>query len=384
MGRALGLAFLLPTLLAFAPRAWASADCAALRRLVPPGSGAVFLPSYPTSSQPALRGVAFAYDNALAVMALLACGDRGDAARVGAALRAASARDRYWHDGRVRNAYRAGEVAADRSPALPGWWDVAAKRWDEDLYQVGTATGNVAWAALALIALNPVHPDPAAARMVRFVAETLAVSAPVPGYAGGFFGEEPLPTRQGWESTEQNADAAAAFRQLGMREAEAVARGFVAAMWDEKPGRFATGTDAVRVTYSGTGLDAQVFPLLAFPHATVEWGRALSYAAAHFAVGGGVGFSEFSGAMWTEGTAQLALALAGRDERRRAALLRVVEAQRAPDGLLYATPAVEMRTGLAVAPGSKTDDFRYYHLPHLGATSWAVLAAARVDPFAPR
>ena len=52
--------------------------------------------------------------------------------------------DRHFRDGRLRNAYVAGPPTA----RLPGWWDAAAGRWVEDAYQVGTATGVVAWAML--------------------------------------------------------------------------------------------------------------------------------------------------------------------------------------------------------------------------------------------
>ncbi|MHA7150882.1 hypothetical protein ACX84Z_21175, partial [Burkholderia pseudomallei] len=87
---------------------------------------------------------------------------------------------------------------------------------------------------------------------------------------------------------------------------------------------------------------------------------------------------------WTEGTAQAALALqaAGRSDDARP-LWALLMSQRAPSGLLFATPEPSIRTGLSIGPTSKTDDFRYFHLPHLGATAWAVLAAAGWNPFRP-
>ena len=176
--------------------------------------------------------------------------------------------------GRMRNAYRAGAVAEGEAPALPGWWDGAARRWDEDGYAVGSATGNIAWAALALIALDPAHPDPAAGRLMRWVAATVARTAPVAGYAGGFYGEEPDPVRLAWQSTEQNTDAAAAFRALGMDGPAAVARGFVSAMWDASAGRFFVGTDGRVVERRLSGIDAELWPLIAFADAPAAWGRA--------------------------------------------------------------------------------------------------------------
>ena len=79
---------------------------------------------------------------------------RTDAARrIADAMLQASQQDRHYHDARLRNAYRAGALPAGPAP-LPGWWDAPAKRWFEDAYQAGTATGNVAWAALMLLAAH--------------------------------------------------------------------------------------------------------------------------------------------------------------------------------------------------------------------------------------
>jgi hypothetical protein len=129
--------------------------CAALSDRVErsPGQGPVLLRSYDDSrgsgepDDAVLRSAAFTYDNALAVISLLACDRRSQALRVGEALRMAAVSDI-----RLRNAYRAGPMAD--KPLSNGWWDTGQKRWLEDAYQAGTATGNVAWAALALLALH--------------------------------------------------------------------------------------------------------------------------------------------------------------------------------------------------------------------------------------
>ena len=98
---------------------------------------------------------------------------------------------------------------------------------------------------------------------------------------------------------------------------------------------------------------------------------------AHHAVAGGYGFRDAPDGIWTEGTAQAALIL------HDPSLFPLLLAQRAPDGLLYASPDSRIRTGLALTPQSTTDDFYYFHLPHLGATAWSVLAATSTNPFAP-
>ena len=56
-------------------------------------------------------------------------------------------------------------------------------------------------------------------------------------------------------------------------------------------------------------------------------------------------------------------------------------AQQAGNGWLFATPAERISTGLAIGPDSVSNDFFYYHLPHLGATAWAAIAATGVNPF---
>src|SRR5512141_1349496 len=111
------------------------------------GSGPVLLRSYDGASgsgpadEPSQQTVAYTYDNALAVIALLACDKPRQAQRIGAALRASA-----LGGPRLRNAYRAG-ITAD-TPLANGWWDAVGKHWAEDPQQQGTATGNVAWAAL--------------------------------------------------------------------------------------------------------------------------------------------------------------------------------------------------------------------------------------------
>src|SRR5258708_25608491 len=122
------------------------------------GAKAVFVRSYEhgedESRLPAgLASSAFVYDNALAVIALVACGNVTSATTIGNALSLAVRNDRSFPDGRVRNAYRAGP-AGKGAPALPGWWDDKQKIWAEDPAQDGTSTGNVAWASVALRTLD--------------------------------------------------------------------------------------------------------------------------------------------------------------------------------------------------------------------------------------
>jgi hypothetical protein len=366
------------------------------------GDGPVFLQSYEAaggqSLDPALQNAAFVYDNALATIALVACGKPAEARRIADALALASTRDRHYHDGRLRNAYRAG--AASHDPLeLPGWWDAPAHRWDEDAYQVGSATGNVAWAALALMTVYDATHDrrylDAAASLMNWVAANTYDAGPPGGFIGGYFGEEPQPLRQSWKSTEQNVDAYAAFSWLARATGDSHwtaqadhARDFVAAMWNPHDGRFAIGTqnDGRTPNAGPSALDAELWPLIALPASSTNgWDRAIDWTLQHHRAGAGLGFNARPDGVWTEGTGQAALVLQARGRSDAAApLWDVLLSQRSPSGLLYATPNERIRTGLAIGPTSKSEDFYYFHLPHLGATAWAVLAAAGWNPFAGR
>ena len=119
-------------------------------------SGPLFLPSYPTVESGPLHGAAYLYDNAVAAIALVGCGEQDKAYRIGSAILWAIDNDRTWHDGRLRNAYAAG-VVANGSAKLPGWWDNTQNKWLEDRYQVGSDNGNMAWAMLALLSIDDVN-----------------------------------------------------------------------------------------------------------------------------------------------------------------------------------------------------------------------------------
>jgi hypothetical protein len=98
----------------------AQQSCDGLRRAVladarGDAASPLFLSSYRTDAiegvpelSPSLANVAFVYDNALAGIALLACGDTASARRIADAVALAVERDAPYTDGRVRNAYRAG------------------------------------------------------------------------------------------------------------------------------------------------------------------------------------------------------------------------------------------------------------------------------------
>ncbi|HVY98208.1 MAG TPA: hypothetical protein VHA35_01820 [Dongiaceae bacterium] len=378
----------------------AAATCGALRSRVDvvAGAGPVFLRSYDAASgsgagaEPALDG-AFTYDNALAAIALRACGDIPAARRIADALWMAAGSDRSNVPGRLRNAYRPGPVR--ETPVAPmGWWSASEGRWDEDPYQVGSATGNLAWAALALLSLGEATQDPRYAAGAATIAHWIVTNAgdgkSPAGFTGGLYGYDDAPQRLTWKSTEHNTDLAAMFDWLarlqpdvGWQAQAAKARGFVAAQWDARESRFLVGTlpDGATPNLHNSGIDSELWPLLLEKPAP-EWRAGLAHVEARYAVGDGFDFNDDRDGIWSEGTAQAALiyrALGLREKagRRLAWLAGAIS----PGGLVWATDRARITTGLALSPQSTTDDFYYYRLPHLGATAWAALAATGWNPF---
>ncbi|MDL2409841.1 hypothetical protein PY650_30320 [Rhizobium calliandrae] len=344
---------------------------------------------------PTLENTGFTYDNAVAAIALYACGRKAEASRIADALVLALKTDRYYHDGRLRNGYRSGPVVPGKEGMLlPGYWNSTTNSWEEDGYQVGSATGSTAWAALALLAAyeetgRPTYLD-AAGKVMEWI-HTAAADPQNPGYFGGFFGHEPAPDRVTWKSTEHNLDVYAADRWLARLDPQGDwkqlgehARLFLDAMWDDNEGRFfigsMPGSNAPNTNMSG--LDAELWPLIAVPAYAARAGRVLEWTGRHHGVEGGFDFNEDRDGIWLEGTAQAALVFRLADRTAEAEpLLATISAQVAPDGLVYATVKDELSTGLQVGPNSAPGDFKYFRLPHIAATAWAVLAALGHNPF---
>lgn len=353
------------------------------------GAGPVFVASYPTATVDQLKDVAFLYDNAVAALALIGCGDEKHAAQIGGAILIALDYDRYWHDGRLRNAYLAGAPA--NPVKLTGWWDKKQNRWVEDAYQVGSDSGNMAWTMLALLALHKTSGDAryvdGAKRMAAYLDKSFDARKPE-GFTGGMFGDEPKPQVNLWKSTEHNTDVAAAFRALAdvtgdkhWRERAGVAQSFVAAMWQPDCKCFITGTKPDGSPNPILALDADLWPLLALPGFVSRNGDAITTANTRMGVHGGLAYSEAKDGVWTEGSAQgaLLLELLGR-AGEASALLKVAERNRLPDGSYYASEPIKLPTGFMLDT-DPTKPRLYFHIPHLAALGWVAMAERRFNPF---
>jgi hypothetical protein len=366
--------------------------CDHLRGLFSPLTrGPMLLASFPTAGEGPLHNSAFLYDNAVAATALIGCGDTALARRIGDALLIALDHDRFWRDGRLRNAYAAGPVKKNDPLLLPGWWDASQQRWLEDRYQVGSDNGNMAWAMLALLALDKATGDAAyragAARIGQWVAARQDRRG-TPGFTGGTFAHEPDPEQIRWKSTEHNTDLAAAFARLARFDPERwrgpaqVATQFVLAAWDSKRGCFATGTGDDGVTINPIiVLDAQAWPPLALPGVAPHTAAAVECAEKWLGFEGGYAYSEVRDGVWTEGSAQmlLLLKLLKRDAQAQA-VRKAIDKQRTPEGSYYAAGTQRLPTGFMLA----TDPLQprlYFRLPHLGAVAWVALAERGFNPF---
>jgi hypothetical protein len=361
------------------------------------GAKAAFVRSYDhgqdEGSLPAgLASTAFVYDNALAVIALVACGNVTSATTIGNALSLAVRKDRTFTDGRVRNAYRPGPVG-EGAPALPGWWDAKQNIWAEDPAQDGSSTGNVAWAALALLTLHQATKQESflvdAEHLIDWVIANVSSGN---GFRGGFHGYDPQQAKLLWISTEHNVDVYAAatwlFRLTSEQkyaDAASQARRFLERAFDVDHFLLGTKPDGSLNDGGMLALDVQLWPWMAIPDAPAQWRSALKFAATHLAVEGGFDFNGDRDGLWVEGTAQASLAyrIAG-DPVRSAQLLTTLEADRTPSGLLNATRGARVSTGLSIDPTKTEADFFYFRRPHLGATAWATLAAMAWNPFTGR
>jgi len=364
--------------------------CGTLAASVAPAPGGpVFLASYPGTTIRELKDVAFLYDNAVAAVALIGCNDVARARRIGDAILLAQDHDRAWHDGRLRNATLAGALA--KPVKLAGWWDDNLKKWVEDRYQVGSDTGNQAWAMLALLALDSATHDPhyraGALRLGQWLERWRDGRGPG-GFTGGVFGHEPRPDVLTWKSTEHNTDLVAAFRALARATADthwltdaAAAERMVRESWMRDCRCFAVGTGLDGATPNRfLALDAQIFPLLALDR-TARYRGALATMRRQLARDGGYAYSEERAGLWTEGTAQAALLmeLLHRDADA-AALGHALAAMRTPSGAYIAADTRAHATGFMLDT-DPTQPRDYFHIPALAPLAWAALAERKVNPF---
>ena len=367
-----------------------------------PGHEPVFVASYDVvpnggDFDSANANAAYTYDQALAIMACVASGQMGQARRIGDALVYAQDHDRFWHDGRLRNAYAAGAVGGG-PVKLPGYYSGAKRRWMEDGYQAGSATGNNAWAGVALLRLADATGDKRYAESARRIGQWLidkVGDGATKGLRGGFEDFEPQPTLLTWRSTEHNVAALTLFRDLDARFSgqgfAAWAAGesaFVQSMWSGA--RFEVGTlpDGISLNTGYSSLDAQILALLALPRDPNRF-EALRYAEHTHGVTGGFDYSDARQGIWAEGTGEAATLYAVIGALPVAAELIAGRAADAdPAGGVYAISGVagasleQLATGLKLGNGGGAASLFYFRRVAVAPAAWLVMAQHGWNPLA--
>ena len=336
------------------------------------------------------------YDDALVIIAYANRKDNADslarARTMGDALLQMQAKDPIG-DGRVRNAYGPENLFnADGVPNIQTW---------------GSASGNQAWAGMALAHLAHVTKDAkyrdGAVRIGEWLLRETSDTRGTGGFTGGYRSDG---SKIEWKSTEHNIDMVGLFGMLHQltndhkwRRAFKHARKFVKSMWDEKEGRFHIGTKPDGVTINRDEYipeDVQSWGYLALRKE--RYRRALDWNIANLEVTDnsnpaqpvvGVQFAKQinpnqqgnnDDTVWLEGTAHMALALqvSGKKKHRKQASVYLDSIHKEQ---LYGPNA----DGKGIQANSKEgfsggDDINHTSL-HTGATAWYIMAVQKLNPF---
>jgi hypothetical protein len=307
------------------------------------------------NNESGLLTAAFIYDNALAAIAYLANPTVANVRRarlIGDALLWIQANDEKYTDGRVRQAYAAGPMLFyGGGPYFPGLRredGKAAFLWPFGFG--GSATGDIAWAGLALAQL---YVD---TRIRKYLDGAVVLGEWIAdkvspydfgGYHGGLQSDGETP--QKWASTEHNIDAYAFFTLLGHLTKDRrwapranVAADFVRQMWNRADRYFWTGTlggvdgeDPNDINKGNVPEDVQTWALLGLGERrydpAVDWVTAnlantdassgtpisgVTYSSQAKVLTGPVSGSDLPNnrdAVWLEGNGHTALALLERD-----------------------------------------------------------------------
>jgi hypothetical protein len=386
------------------------------------------------TDQAGLFSTAFTYDNALCILAYLSDRRSPSTARaiaLGDALLYAQNNDPQYSDGRLRQGYNVGPYTFyDGSPQPDGFVRADGKaNIGRQFGFVGTAVGDMAWAAVALAALAR-HTGArrflaGAVHIGEWIHTNARSNQPLGGFKFGVDGaNKPLP----FSSCEHNIDLIGLFGQLARLtvqwkwlERREHAAAFVRRMWEPAGGFFYTGTnDGTEINRFPIPEDTQSWSYLALGSRRYE--RALDWELRNLAVldtperknstltagqsFDGVTFSSASlvanedapiaefqpkpnrNGVWFEGNGHLALALRERgnrgDETHARRLLATTE--KAQDqlgtGQTVGGRALPERAGVvsASSPLDTGFGFGYYPYRHTGATAWYLLAANRANP----
>ena len=351
------------------------------------------------------KNVTFTYDNALALLSFIARGTDEDWRRaklVADAFVYAQGNDRFFDDGRLRNAYQAGDLklfpgwkphGRENTARMPGWWDDQAQEWLEDRVCVGTHTGNLSWVMIALLTYyeNKGGQDylDAAKELGDWIFGHTHDDRCDGGYTGGYEGWEPLQDRLFWKSTEHNIDCYVAFMKLYHLTGENKwldralhAKEFIESMWNEISGHFWVGTmeDGCIINKSVLALDPNTWGFMAFWIEKI-YADAISWAEDNCFVEKdgfkGFDFNTDRDGVWFEGTGQMVVAY------------RILKEDAKMEIYLSELRRVQLEgphnNGKGIIAASRDDlttgmDWKYYTRLHIGATCWYIFGELAYNP----
>jgi len=360
-----------------------------------------------------LKNRADVYDNSLKLLADLALYNATlehqclqDARLTGDALIFAIQNDRFYNDGRLRNAYMSGEIEHwNGTVKIPGWWDNTDKKWYEDVACVSTYTGNMAWAGLALLSLYEATQDANYLDASRIVADwCIAKTQTNYGFTGGFtgWGETSQDTIK-WKSTEHNIDLYALYKRLysltsDMEYGNAAlnTRNFVLSMWNAENHHFWTGTtdDGTTINKSVIPLDIQAWYILAFQDSISEYSSGMDWVNENCYLENykspdydipliGYDYNNDLDGIWFEGSCQAVLAnkMKGNTSFVDPVLSSVNYVRKNHVNKVYYN---YNDLGVVAADHDSVStgfDWTYHNRLHIGATSWFIFAALGINPY---
>lgn len=336
------------------------------------------------------------YDNALVIIVYANRKNNADsldrARTMGDALLQMQEKDPIG-DGRLRNAYGPEHLFdANGVPNIQTW---------------GSASGNQAWAGMALAHLAHVTEDAkyrdGALRIGEWLLRETKDTRGRGGFTGGYRSDG---TKIEWKSTEHNIDMVGLFGMLHQltkdhkwRRARKHARKFVKSMWDKEEGRFHIGTKPDGVTINRDEYipeDVQSWGYLALR--SDRYRRALDWNIAHLEVTDdsnpsqpvvGVRFAlqikkehqkKNDKTVWLEGTAHMALALrvSGKKKHKKRAKAYL-------DNIHKEQLSGPNADGKGIQANSREgnsggDDTNHTSL-HTGTTAWYIMAKQELNPF---
>ena len=336
------------------------------------------------------------YDNALVIIVYANRKNNADsldrARTMGDALLQMQEKDPIG-DGRLRNAYGPEHLFdANGVPNIQTW---------------GSASGNQAWAGMALAHLAHVTEDAkyrdGALRIGEWLLRETKDTRGRGGFTGGYRSDG---TKIEWKSTEHNIDMVGLFGMLHQltkdhkwRRARKHARKFVKSMWDKKEERFHIGTKPDGVTINRDEYipeDVQSWGYLALR--SDRYRRALDWNIAHLEVTDdsnpsqpvvGVRFAlqikkehqkKNDKTVWLEGTAHMALALrvSGKKKHKKRAKAYL-------DNIHKEQLSGPNADGKGIQANSREgnsggDDTNHTSL-HTGTTAWYIMAKQELNPF---